>query len=224
MRPGEPLVRWDWIAANLGEIGERTWDHVLMTLIAVTAGFALSAVLSLLVLRWRGLYSPLLAVSGILYTIPSLALFALLVPVTGLSLLTAEIALTSYTLLILLRNTISGLDGVPAEVVEAANGMGYGRWQRLWRVELPLATPAIVAGLRIATVSTIGLVAISALIGQTNLGSLIIRSGIRDSFPTAILVGAAGSVLLAVVADLAFVGAQRHLTPWEQDGAPDRWN
>lgn len=216
MSPGEPLIRWDWIVANLGEIGERTWDHILMTAIAVAAGFAIAAVLSLLVLRWRGLYAPLLAVSGVLYTIPSLALFALLIPLSGLSLLTAEIALVSYTLLILLRNIITGLDGVPEEVVEAAQGMGFGRWQRLWRVELPLAAPAIVAGLRIATVSTVGLVAISALIGQPNLGSLIIQRGIRNAFPTAILVGALGSVLLAVAADLAFVVVQRRLTPWSR--------
>jgi len=218
MRPDEPLVRWDWIVNNLGEIGERTREHVLMTVIAVAAGFVISFVLAMLVLRWRGLYSPLLAVSGVLYTVPSLALFALLIPLTGLSLLTAEIALVSYTLLILLRNTVTGLDGVPPEVVDAARGMGYGRWQRFWLIELPLAVPAIVAGLRIATVSTIGLVAISALIGQQNLGSLIIQRGIRDSFPTAIVVGAAASILLATVAEIGFVGLQRRLTPWISEG------
>lgn len=214
MSPDEPFVRWDWIVANLDDIGERTWEHVVMTVIAVVVGFVLSFALSLLVVRWRRLYPPIIGASGLLYSIPSLGLFALLIPFTGVSLLTAEIALVSYTLLILIRNIVAGFDGVPRDVLEAAQGMGYGPWQLLWRVQLPLALPTIVAGLRIATVTTIGLVAVTALIGQSNLGSLIVQRGIRASFPTAILVGAFGSVLLAVLADLGFVGLQRLLTPW----------
>ena len=214
MIEAEPLVRWDWVVANLGQIGARTVDHILMTVIAVAGGFAISLLLAILTVRWRRLYAPLLGATGVLYTIPSLALFALLIPVTGLSLLTAEIALVGYTLLILLRNTVAGLDAVPGDVIEAAAGMGYGRWQRLVHIELPLAVPAMVAGLRIATVSTIGLVAVSALIGQANLGSLIIRQGIRNAFPTAILVGAGVSVALAVATDLGFLWLQRLLTPW----------
>lgn len=214
MTPDEPLVRWDWIVANLDDIGQRTWEHVLMTIIAVGVGFAISFALSLLVVRWRGLSSPILGISGVLYAIPSLGLFALLIPFTGVSLLTAEIALVSYTLLILVRNTVAGFDAVPTEVLEAARGMGYGPWQLLWRVQLPLAMPTIVAGLRIATVTTVGLVAVTALIGQSNLGSLIVQRGIRAAFPTAILVGAFGSVLLGLLADLGFVGLQRLLTPW----------
>ena len=214
MTPDEPLVRWDWIVANLDYIAQRTWEHVLMTMIAVGVGFAISFALSLLVVRWRGLSTPILGISGVLYAIPSLGLFALLIPFTGVSLLTAEIALVSYTLLILVRNIVAGFDAVPAEVLEAARGVGYGPWQLLWRVQLPLAMPTIVAGLRIATVTTVGLVAVTALIGQSNLGSLIVQRGIRASFPTAILVGALGSVLLGLVADLGFVGLQRLLTPW----------
>jgi osmoprotectant transport system permease protein len=214
MTPEEPLVRWDWIIANLDYIAQRTWEHVLMTIIAVGVGFAISFALSLLVVRWRGLSTPILGISGVLYAIPSLGLFALLIPFTGVSLLTAEIALVSYTLLILVRNIVAGFDAVPAEVLEAARGMGYGPWQLLWRVQLPLAMPTIVAGLRIATVTTVGLVAVTALIGQSNLGSLIVQRGIRASFPTAILVGAVGSVLLGLVADLGFIGLQRLLTPW----------
>jgi osmoprotectant transport system permease protein len=214
MTPNEPLLRWDWIVANLDDIGQRTWEHVLMTIIAVGVGFAISFALSLLVVRWRGLSSPILGVSGVLYAIPSLGLFALLIPFTGVSLLTAEIALVSYTLLILVRNIVAGFDAVPTEVLDAARGMGYGPWQLLWRVQLPLAMPTIVAGLRIATVTTVGLVAVTALIGQSNLGSLIVQRGIRASFPTAILVGAVGSVLLGLLADLGFIGLQRLLTPW----------
>ena len=219
MSPDEPLVRWDWIVANLDDIGERTWEHVVMTVIAVVVGFVLSFVLSLLIVRWRRLYAPIIGGSGLLYSIPSLGLFALLIPFTGVSLLTAEIALVSYTLLIMIRNIVAGFDRVPPDVLEAAQGMGYGPWQLLWRVQLPLALPTIVAGLRIATVTTIGLVAVTALIGQSNLGSLIVQRGIRASFPTAILVGAVGSVVLAVLADLGFVGLQRLLTPWARTRA-----
>jgi osmoprotectant transport system permease protein len=212
--PDEPFIRWDWIVTNLDDIGERTAEHVLMTVIAVAVGFVLSFALSLLIVRWRRLYAPIIGASGVLYTIPSLGLFALLIPITGVTLLTAEIALVSYTLLILVRNIVAGFDGVPSEVLEAAAGMGYGPWQLLWRVQLPLALPTIVAGLRIATVTTVGLVAVTALIGQSNLGSLIVQRGIRASFPTAILVGAVGSVALGLLADLGFIGLQRLLTPW----------
>ena len=214
MTPDEPFIRWDWIVTNLGNIGERTREHVLMTVIAVGIGFAISFGLSLLIVRWRRLYGPVIGASGLLYSIPSLGLFALLIPLTGVTLLTAEIALVSYTLLILVRNIVAGFDGVPREVIEAAEGMGYGPWELLWRVQLPLALPTIVAGLRVATVTTVGLVAVTALIGQSNLGSLIVQRGIRASFPTAILVGAIGSVLLGLIADLGFVGLQRLLTPW----------
>ena len=153
------------------------------------------------------------AVDGTLYTIPRLALFSLLIPFTGISVLTAEIALVSYTILILVRNIVAGLDGVPPEIREAAEAMGYTRVQRLWRVELPLAIPVIVAGLRIATVTTIGLVTVAALIGQGGLGKLI-DQGLRQFFPTRVIVGAVLSVLVAVVADALFVALQRLLTPW----------
>jgi osmoprotectant transport system permease protein len=212
--PDEPFIRWDWIVTNLDDIGERTAEHVLMTVIAVGVGFVLSFALSLLIVRWRRLYAPIIGASGVLYAIPALGLFAFLIPLTGVTLLTAEIALVSYTLLILVRNIVAGFEGVPSEVLEAAAGMGYGPWQLLWRVQLPLALPTIVAGLRIATVTTVGLVAVTALIGQSNLGSLIVQRGIRASFPTAILVGAVGSVALGLLADLGFIGLQRLLTPW----------
>jgi osmoprotectant transport system permease protein len=152
--------------------------------------------------------------AGILYAIPSLALFGLLIPVTGIGLVTAEIALVSYTLLILIRNGLAGLDGIAPEVLETATGMGYTRAQRLWRVELPLALPVIIAGIRIATVTTIGLVAVTALIGQGGLGFVIIQLGIRRDFDTAILVGVGLSILLAVIADRGLVLLERALTPW----------
>jgi osmoprotectant transport system permease protein len=154
-------------------------------------------------------------VTGVLYTIPSLALFALLIPVTGLTLLTAEIGLVSYTLLILVRNIVAGLSGVPADVREAATAMGLTERELLLRVELPLAIPVIVAGLRVAVVTTIGLTTVTALIGQGGLGYYILL-GLQTAFSTALIVGALGSVLLAIAADTTMVGLQRALTPWQR--------
>jgi osmoprotectant transport system permease protein len=213
MRDGEPFIRWDWLADHVGDLWDRTVEHVWLSVIAIAVGFAISFALSLLAVRRRWTYAPITAVSGVLYTIPSLALFAILVPITGLSIVTAEIALVSYTILILVRNIVAGLDAVPVDVREAADGMGYGRTARLWRVELPLALPVIIAGLRIATVTTIGLVTVSALIGQGGLGDLIL-DGLRRFFPTMYVTGAVLSVLLAVLADAAFVVLQRAVTPW----------
>jgi osmoprotectant transport system permease protein len=211
--PGEPLVRWDWIAGHVDEIVGRGLEHVELTVIAVVVGFAIAFALSLLILRVPPLEAPVTIVTGTLYTIPSLALFVILIPYTGLSLLTAEIGLVGYTLLILIRNIVQGIRGVPADVREAAIGMGYTSRQLLWRVEIPLALAIIVAGVRIATVSTIGLVTVTALIGQGGFGFLILI-GIQRFFSTEIIAGAVLSVLLAVVADVLLVQFQRRLTPW----------
>lgn len=213
MTPSEPLIRWDWIASHLGEIAMRIGEHLLLAGIALVVGFVLAFALSLVALWRPRVYAPVLWVTGTLYTIPSLALFALLIPFTGLSLLTAEIALTSYTLVILVRNIVAGIRAVPAEVREAASAMGYGSAQRFVRVELPIALPAIVAGLRIASVSTIGLVTVTALIGQGGLGSLIL-DGLILFFSTPLILGAALSVALAVTADAGLAAVQRALTPW----------
>jgi len=217
-----PLIDWDWIARNVDQIAERTWQHLSLTAISVGIGLVISVGLAIVALRWRWSYTPITWVTGLLYTIPSLALFALLVPVVGLNATNAVIALTSYTLLIIIRNILLGLDSVPPDVVEAATGMGYTRPQLLWRVELPIAVPIIVAGLRIATVTTVGLVTVTALIGQGGLGYLIVVSGIKGLFPTAIIVGSLLSVALAVVADVGLLAAQARLTPWARSrgGAP----
>ena len=213
MTPGEPLIRWDWVIRNLDAIGQRIAEHLVLTGLAVGIGLVISFVLSLWVARHPRLYGPVTWVTGILYTIPSLALFAMLIPFTGLSLLTAEIGLVSYTLLILIRNIVSGIRSVPADVREAALGMGYTPRQILWRVELPLALAVIIAGIRIATVTTIGLTTVTALIGQGGLGYFILE-GIQRFFSTPLIVGAGLSVLLAVLADGALVLVQRWLTPW----------
>jgi len=210
---GEPLIRWDWVAGHMDEIGQRLLEHVELTAIAVGVGFVIAFGLALLIIRRPRLESPITFVTGTLYTIPSLALFVLLIPYTGLSLLTAEIGLVSYTLLILIRNIVRGIRGVPADVLEAANGMGYTRRERLWRVEVPLALAVIIAGVRVATISTIGLVTVTALIGQGGFGYFILI-GIQRFFSTELIVGAVCSVALAIAADALLVLLQRRLTPW----------
>jgi osmoprotectant transport system permease protein len=213
MRTGEPLILWDWTWNHLPDIWQRVVEHVELTLIAVGVGFVLAAVLTLAIRQLPVLYSPVTWVTGVLYTIPSLALFALLVPITGFTVLTAEIGLVSYTLLILVRNMVSGLRGVPSEVREAATGMGYSDWRMLWQIEVPLALAVIIAGVRVATVTTIGLVTVTALIGQGGLGFLI-RMGIDQFFSTPLIIGAVLSILLAVVIDGVLVLIQRQATPW----------
>jgi osmoprotectant transport system permease protein len=219
----QPLFRWDWVSRNLDRIWERVVEHLVLTVIAVGVGLVVATALSLWALRHRRAYTPITWVTGVLYTIPSLALFALFVPLTGLSMITAEIGLVGYTLLILIRNIVAGIDGVPPEVVEAARGMGYTGRRLFWEIEVPLALPAIVAGIRIATVTTIGLVTITALIGLGGLGFFIDRGlQLFDSSvgTTQIIVGTTLSVVLAVAADIALVFAQRALTPWARSKAP----
>ena len=216
MNPDEPFIRFDWILDNLDEIGQRLGEHVSMTVSAVLIGFIISFGLALIARRYPPMYGPIVGVTGVLYAIPSLALFGLLLPITGLSLATGVVALVMYTLLILVRNIVTAIEGVPADVVEAATAMGYTPTQRFWRVELPIAIPVVIAGLRIATVTTIGLVAITTFIGLGGLGYLIINSGTRRFFPTSIYTGVLLCILLAVVADLGLQWIQRRLTPWAQ--------
>ncbi len=207
------FVWWSWVGDHLAEIRDRTTEHLELTAIALGVGFVLSGVLAAIALRFRRTYAPIVGVAGFLYTIPSLALFGFLVPITGFTTTTAEIGLVSYTLLILIRNIVAGVDGVPADVKEAADGMGYTRARRFFTVELRLATPAIVAGLRIAAVTTIGLVTVSSLIGQGGYGRLI-KDGLDRDFSTPLVVGATLSVAMAIVFDLALVVVERRLTPW----------
>lgn len=213
MTSTEPLVRWDWVLGHADEIWQRLLEHVTLALLAVGIGFALSFALALLVRRYRRLRTPVTRLAGVLYTIPSLALFSLLVPVTGLTPLTAEIGLVSYTLLILIRSILDGLQSVPAEVRETAVGMGYTPWHLLWRVEIPLAIPVIVGGLRVATVTTIGLVTVTALIGEGGFGYFILQ-GMQRFYTTPLIVGATLSVALAILADGLLVLTQRWVTPW----------
>ena len=215
MQPGKPLIDFSWIFEHLDDIGVRILQHLQLTILPLILGFIISLVLSIWAVRQPRVYGPVTAVTGILYTIPSLAAFAVLVPITKLSLITALIPLTTYTLLIFVRNIVAGFNAVPADVLEAAEGMGYTRRQRLWRVELPLAIPLMLAGLRLASVTTIGLATVVSVLGDSfgGLGQLI-TEGLQTFFPTKYLLGAVLSVLLAFGADFLFVRFERLVTPW----------
>ncbi|MGH8946874.1 MAG: ABC transporter permease [Acidimicrobiia bacterium] len=215
-----PFFDWSWVARNLDQIWERTVEHLALTGVALFFGLLLSIVLSVVALVKPRSYEPIAAVSGLLYTIPSLAMFALVVPFIGIgtstqSFFTAEVALVTYTLLILVRNIVTGLRGVPGEIREAALGMGYTSGQVFRRIEIPLALPVIVAGVRIATVTVVGLVTVSSLLGLGGLGFFILN-GIRKSiiFPTEIMVGITLSVALAALLDLGLLWLGRRLAPW----------
>jgi osmoprotectant transport system permease protein len=204
-----------WLVDHVDDLAYRTFQHLLLTAIGVGVGFLISFVLAVVAVRRRRTYGPILVVSDVLYTIPSLAIFAALVSITGISLLTVEIPLVIYTLVIFIRNIAAGFDSVPTEVLEAADGLGYTRAQRLWRVEVPLAVPLIMAGLRLATVSTIALVTVTSILGDGfgGLGFFILE-GYRRSFPLELYFGAIPSVLLAFLVDALLVRLQRAITPW----------
>ena len=209
-------IRWDWIASHLDDVVDKTWQHLILLVIPMLIGFGIAFALAIIAMRRPGTVGPVTAVTGLLYTIPSLAAFAVLIPITGLTLATAIIPLTTYTLLILYVNTVAGLRSIPPEVNEAADAMGYTPSARLLRVQLPLAVPLIMAGVRVAAVTTIGLVTVSAIIGGQLFGGLgqFITEGLQTGFDTKIYLGAVGSVILAFIVDGALVALQRWLTPW----------
>src|SRR2546426_10386612 len=209
----DPWINWDWLSTHIPLVLGALGEHVELTAIALATGLVISVPLGVAAHRSGGLRLAVLGFFGAFYTIPSLALFALLIPFTHLSGTTAEIPLIGYNVLILLRNVLVGLDAVPRDVLDAADGMGYRRVARLLQVEFPLALPAIFAGLRVATVSTIGIVTITALIGLGGLGSLIDQGQI-ENFHTPLVVGTVLTVALALVADLGIAGAQRLAIPW----------
>jgi osmoprotectant transport system permease protein len=208
------LFCWHWFASHWSDtFAPALGQHIVLTVIAVGVGFVLSLVLALIAFRLHWLERPLALFTGWLYTIPSLALFQILVPVTGLTRLTVEIALVSYTLLVIFRNIMVGLRGVPAEVREAARGMGMSPLQSLVRVELPLALPAMIAGLRIATVTVISVATVAAFIIDQGLGAPILQA-IQSPFNTQFIAAGGLAVCLALAADALLVGLRRVLTPW----------
>jgi len=203
----------DWIVDNLDRYQQPLIEHIELTLISVAIGFAIAFTLALIAHRRRWLVAPVTQVTGILYTVPSVAMFFLLLPLTGRGKTTAIIALVSYTLLIIFRNVITGLEGVPAEARDAGRGMGLTARQLLWRVELPLAMPEIMAGLRIAVTTTVGLTALVFLAGAGGLGETIFSD---TQFRSNVVVAGGLCVALAVVLDLLVLGVQKALTPWSR--------
>lgn len=208
------LFCWDWARDNIDRFGTPTVQHLQIVIPALLIGFALAFALALLSHRIRWLQPPLLAATGVLYTIPSIAFFFLLLPVTGLGRDTAIIVLAAYTLQIIYRNTILGLDNVPASVKDAARGMGLTSRQILWKVELPLAIPEIVAGLRVAVVSTIAIATLAVLISAGGLGTQMYGSNL--TFPTSIIIAGAIVILMALAFDAILLLVQRLTTPWRR--------
>lgn len=214
------LQRNDWICPEYvrtrsDELIDATVAHVTLTLAALVVAFAVAVPLALVARRWPRFRQPVEGTAAVVYTIPSLALFVLLVPLTGLSALTVVIGLVLYAQTILIRSLLEALAAVPDDVRDAAVGMGFGRLGLLLRVEAPLAIPTVMAGLRVAAVSTVALTTVGAIIGHGGLGNLI-YAGLRSVFRAEVLTASVLCVLLAVAADLGLVGLQRALTPWRR--------
>ncbi len=210
------LIEWDWLAENFWEdIFPAIQGHMYLSFVSVAIALAISLPVGVLAARYRKIYPPVTFVTGILYSIPSLALFSILISVPGIVIgpTPVIIALVAYSLLILIRNVVAGIDSVPAETIDAARGMGLTNRQILFGVELPLALPVIVAGIRIATVTIIGIATIGAYISGGGLGKLII-DGINRNFPTMIIAGAILATALAIIADLLLLALERYLRPW----------
>jgi osmoprotectant transport system permease protein len=214
---GHAWVDWSWVHDHLQEISGRLQEHAILLGWSMLLALVVAIPLSLLSVSRKRVYASVLITTGVLYTIPSLAAFSLLLPYTGLSHLTAIIPLAAYCLLILVRNIVTGLQQVPASVQDAAVGLGYSRTRKLWRVDVPLALPTIFAGIRIAVVTVIGLIPVSALIGQGGLGQLM-TDGFQRDFYTPLVVGIVLTVAFAVTADALLLLMQRLLTPWARKG------
>jgi osmoprotectant transport system permease protein len=204
-----------WAIDNIDRYVDPTVQHVVLVLASVGIGFAIAFTLALLAHRYRPLSTPFLAATGVLYTIPSIAFFFLLLPITGRGRTTAIIALTAFTLQIIYRNIMTGLNNVPADIRDAGSGMGLTQRQLLWRVELPLALPEIIAGLRVATVSTVAIATLAVFVNGGGLGTEIYTAG-RLTFKTGIILAGGLAVALALVFDFALVTIQRYATPWRR--------
>ncbi len=212
--PPNPWFDLTYVREHTGELLTAGREHIVITIASVLLAILVALPVTVLVRRYRRLEPAVLGVSGILYTIPSLALITVLWPVFGLSPVTVIVALAVYALLIVLRNMLVGLAGVPVDVVDAAVGMGYGRNRLLWRVEVPLALPSILAGVRLATVSTVGLVTIGALVGHGGFGTMILGGFVDNFYHAKIMTATLACVVLAVAFEVALLGLERVLTPW----------
>lgn len=210
-------ICWDYVTSRSQELTDATVEHVWITGASVLIGLVVAVPLALLARRGRRWSASVLTFTTLLYTVPSLAMFSLLLPVFGLSAALVVTGLVLYSLTILVRNALAGLEAVPEEVREAARGMGYGPGRLLWQVELPLALPALLAGVRIATVSAIALTTVGSIVGKGGLGNLI-APAVNSSFKAQVLTASVLCVLLALAADLLLLGLQRLLTPWTRAG------
>lgn len=212
-----PWFSWRYVRDNTDTIAAALREHVTLTAEAVLVGTLIAIPLAVLAFWYPRLTGPILAFSGVLYTIPSLALFAVLAPWTGIGRVTVLIGLVSYALLVIVRNVLVGLRGVDPAIVDAARGMGYGRLRMLAQVELPQALPSIVAGVRLATVTTVALTTVGVVVGFGGLGQLMFR-GFRSNYHAEIMTATLLCLLLALVVDLALAGVGRLLTPWASRG------
>jgi len=208
-----PLLRWDYVVSQRSMIASAVAEHLQLTVITVLIGLLVAGGLAGVALRWRGARPAIGAGTAALYTIPSVAFFGLLVPSTGLTRTTALIPLVAYTLVVLVNAIVDGFDQVPQAVEEAAEAMGLSPLRRVLTVRLPLAAPVIVSGLRVASVTTVGLVTLAAIVGQGGLGRLIL-DGLRRAFWTPLTIGAVLSIMLALALDAAFVLLERRIAPW----------
>lgn len=204
-----------WIVDNFDRYTEPLVEHIVLTVTSVAIGFAIAFSLALLAHRRRWLVGPIVGLTGVLYTLPSLAVFFLLLPITGRGTTTAVIALTAYTLQIIFRNVVTGLDNVSADAKDAGRGVGLTDRQLLWRIELPLALPDIIAGLRIASTTTVGLATLAVFAGAGGLGSEIV-SGSNITFKTGVVAAGGLAVLLALTIDVFLLAVQRALSPWRR--------
>jgi osmoprotectant transport system permease protein len=212
--PGNPWFSWQYVRDNSETILTALREHTSLTVRAVVLAALVAIPLAVLAYWFRSLTGPILAFSGVLYTIPSLALFAFVAPYLGTGTRTVLLGLVLYALLLIIRNALAGLNQVPPEVREAAEGMGYGRFARLIRIDLPLALPGILTGLRLATVSTVALTTVGVLVGHGGLGQLIIGGFRNNLYRAEIVTGTILCVGLALVLDLLLAGVGRLLTPW----------
>lgn len=215
--PANPWFTWDYVRDNSGDLRAALEDHIVLTVETIAISLLIAFPLAVLAHRYRRLAGPVLGLTGVLYTIPSLALFAFIAPYTGLTQRTVLIGLVMYALLILVRNILAGLEGVPPDVREAAQGMGYGRGRMLWRVEVPVALPAIMAGVRVATVSTVALVTVGVIVGYGGLGGLILRGFQNNFYRAEIVTASALTVALGLTLDLLLAGTTRLFTPWARN-------
>ncbi|MET7470257.1 ABC transporter permease [Micromonospora sp. NPDC005686] len=212
--PGNPWFSWQYVRDNSDTILAALREHTWLTARAVVIAALVALPLAVLAYWFRSLSAPIVAVTGVLYTVPSLALFAFLAPYLGIGAITVLTVVALYALLVIVRNALAGLTQVPPEVREAAEGMGYGRWGRLFRIELPLALPGILTGVRLATVSTVALVTVGVVVGRGGLGQLIFAGFQNNFYKAQIMTGTVLCVLLALVLDLVLAGVGRLLTPW----------